>query len=137
MLHDRAQVSRNLLRLALAEGIGIGEEQAAVLVVLLERRGQAFTSEQMCRLANPHRRVRLGALQERISAIREVMGRDAIAGFKSAAERCTRGAYAGVTYAISDDGARQCHEALLSVAAVLTRTLDDGSPLRTDAEKAS
>ena len=84
--HNRKHLSRDFRLMAIAEGLGLGVPHAEVLLALLEADGPV-TSQSLCFRVNPHRPIKLNALQERIRAIREVMGRDAIGGFKTAAQR--------------------------------------------------
>lgn len=128
-------VTQGLATYALAAGLGLAAEHAEVLIVLLDHLGRPLTSAQMCRLCDTHRPLRLNVFQERIRAIREVMGRDAIAGFKTAAERNQRGSagggYGPSDYALSPEGVEQCRAALLKAADHLRALIPESAPLRT------
>lgn len=135
-----SSVSRETLRRCLAEGLGISDEHAQVLVVLLEHQGEPLTSQQMCRLVNTHRPLRLNVFQERVRLIREVMGRDAIAGFRTPGEREGRRpdgsfGFLNSTYSLSEDGIAQCRRALVKVAEALP--LGVRAPLRNSMARAS
>lgn len=123
-------VERRLSTLALALGLGLAEEHAEVLLVLIAHIGQPLTSTQMCCLCNTHRPLRLNVFQERVRFIRSVMGRDAIAGFKTAAEREGRQAdgragFVPSDYALSPDGLRQCQVAMQRAARQLMSIAGD------------
>lgn len=115
------RISRTLLRRALAEGLALGEPQAQVLVVLIERAGERLTTTQMCILVDPHRPLKRNVFQERIRAIREAMGHDAIAGFSTARDRghVAGGGFQNGYYALSASGLERCRDALQALAAKL------------------
>jgi hypothetical protein len=125
MGQTRPQVTRDLELLVLSSGLNVGVRLAEVLVILMDH-PEGLTSARLCYLCNPHRPAGLGALQERISALRKVMGRDAIGGYRTPAERQAPGGgkFSPVVYSLSDEGRRQCREAMRQAADSLRLRFD-------------
>lgn len=126
-------VSRRLLVAALAEAIPvISYEAAEVLGALLVHPSVVMEFEQLRASLGLHRPVRQGALYERISKIRSILGRNVIGGYRAPVNRFRRNDRGEVIgdsrYYLTDEGVSLCCKALDGIAARL--------PLRTTAKAA-
>lgn len=119
MALTRELIGKDMDAAVLADGLGVGWVHAVVLMTLMAH-PEGLTSAQLCYLCDPSNYVKLGALQERISFLRKVMGRDAIGGYASVGDRTRGGCRASPTlYTITPDGRRQCEEAVAKATARL------------------
>lgn len=103
-------ISRDMLRTSFRDWFGIQDNQADVLVILYEQNGASLNRRALCLAVNRHRPLSMGALHERIRALRAAMEVEAI-DFDE-----TTG------YCLSEIGLEECQKAVRQMAQALAAT---------------
>jgi hypothetical protein len=97
-------VSRDLIRTAFRDYLGVADAPADVLVTLFELDGRPIATKLLCAMVNSHRPLSAGALHERIRVLRQAMESEAV-DFEEEAG-----------YFLTDVGMDECNRALRKMA---------------------
>lgn len=106
-------LTRDMARISFRDYLGVGDEVADVLVLLYEAGGEPVQARALCMAINSHRPLKIGALYERISVLREAMDTEAV----DSANGC---------YWLSEIGMEECRRAMRDTASALTRSVIEG-----------
>lgn len=102
-------VSRDFMRTAFRDFLGVGDAIADTLVSLYELAGAPVQPEGLSAMINSHRPISRGAIHERIRVLRQSMEAESV----DFDEACG--------YSLTEVGMRECDEALACMSQVLSK----------------